>query len=151
MRTSILHTGVRKLQARKLAFYTNCPDPGRPTLRALSCVFGFLLPMRRLRERMASFEGTVFERMRSEISRLRAISSLVEVSILAICLAGLRRRTMSLTSPGQSARRSGRWTRTSLPSCRNVRDGCAARGVVLVEGILSLGVCVLFGWVVVVL
>ncbi|KAJ6437693.1 retrovirus polyprotein [Purpureocillium lavendulum] len=49
---------------------------GRRTLRALSCVFGFLLPMRRLSERMASFGATVFERMTSEISRFKAMSSL---------------------------------------------------------------------------
>jgi hypothetical protein len=52
------------------------------TLSALICVLGFLLPMRRLRERMASFEGTAFERMTSEISRLREISSLGEIRAL---------------------------------------------------------------------
>lgn len=46
------------------------------TFKALSWVFGFLSPMRFLRERMASFGGTVFERITSEISRLRAMSSL---------------------------------------------------------------------------
>jgi len=49
-------------------------------MSALSCVFGFLLPMRRLRDRIASLEPTVFERMTSEISRLTAISSLVIMS-----------------------------------------------------------------------
>jgi hypothetical protein len=39
-------------------------------------VFGFLLPMRLLRDLMASSGWTVLERMTSEISRLRAISSL---------------------------------------------------------------------------
>jgi hypothetical protein len=38
--------------------------------------------MRRLRERMASFEGTALDRMTSEISRLRAMSSLVEIRFL---------------------------------------------------------------------
>lgn len=46
------------------------------TLSAASWMFGFLLPMRRLRERMASLGCTVFERMTSEISRLSAMSSL---------------------------------------------------------------------------
>jgi hypothetical protein len=50
------------------------------TLRALSCVFGFLLPMRFFKERMASFGATVFDRMTSEISRLSAISSLLGTS-----------------------------------------------------------------------
>jgi len=45
-------------------------------LRALSCVLGFLLPMRRFSERMASFGATVLERMTSEISRFKAMSSL---------------------------------------------------------------------------
>lgn len=49
-------------------------------MSALSCVFGFLLPMRRLRDRIASLEPTVFERMTSEISRLTAISSLIIMS-----------------------------------------------------------------------
>ena len=46
------------------------------TFSALSWVFGFLLPMRFLSERIASFGCTVFDRMTSEISKLRAISSL---------------------------------------------------------------------------
>lgn len=50
--------------------------PGRHTFKALSCVFGFLSPMRFFRERMASFGGTVLDLMTSEISRFRAMSSL---------------------------------------------------------------------------
>ena len=50
-------------------------DVGR-TLRALSWVFGFLLPIRLFSDLIASRGWTVFERMVSEISRLRAISSL---------------------------------------------------------------------------
>lgn len=49
---------------------------GRHTFKALSCVFGFLSPMRFLRERMASFGGTVLDLMTSDISRFRAMSSL---------------------------------------------------------------------------
>lgn len=39
-------------------------------------MFGFLLPMRLLRDRMASFGATVLDLMTSEISRFNAISSL---------------------------------------------------------------------------
>jgi len=46
------------------------------TLSALSWVFGFLLLMRFFSERMASLGCTVFDLMMSEISRLRAMSSL---------------------------------------------------------------------------
>ncbi len=46
------------------------------TFSALSWVLGFLLLMRFLSERMASFGWTVLDLMMSEISRLRAISSL---------------------------------------------------------------------------
>jgi hypothetical protein len=46
------------------------------TFKALSCVFGFLLPMRFFSERIASFGWTVFERITSEISRFSAMSSL---------------------------------------------------------------------------
>lgn len=38
-------------------------------------MFGFLLPMRRFRLRMASLGWTVLLRMMSDISRLRAMSS----------------------------------------------------------------------------
>lgn len=46
------------------------------TLSALSCVLGFLLLMRFLSERIASLGCTVLDLMTSEISRLRAMSSL---------------------------------------------------------------------------
>lgn len=46
------------------------------TLSVLSWVLGFLLPIRRLRLRMASLGATVLDRITSEISRLRAMSSL---------------------------------------------------------------------------
>lgn len=49
---------------------------GRRTFKALSCVFGFLSPMRFFRERMASFGGTVLDLMTSDISRFKAMSSL---------------------------------------------------------------------------
>ena len=44
-------------------------------------MLGFLLPMRRLRERMASLGCTVLLRMTSEISRLSAMSSLHHSSV----------------------------------------------------------------------
>lgn len=53
---------------------------GHHTFSALSWVLGFLLPMRLLRERMASLGATVLDLITSEISRFRAISSLSEPS-----------------------------------------------------------------------
>lgn len=53
--------------------------------RALSWVFGFLLPMRRLRDLMASLGATVLDRMISEISRFRAISSKLLLVAFTIC------------------------------------------------------------------
>lgn len=59
------------------------------TLRAASCTFGFLLPMRFLMERMASFGCTVLERMMSEISRLSAMSSLPDgLAVAMVMLQG---------------------------------------------------------------
>lgn len=55
------------------------------TLRALSWVFGFLFPMRLFSDRMASLGWTVLERMTSEISRLRAISSRLLLVAFSIC------------------------------------------------------------------
>jgi hypothetical protein len=46
------------------------------TFSALNWVFGFLLPIRFFRDRIASFGWTVFDRMTSDISRFRAMSSL---------------------------------------------------------------------------
>lgn len=53
----------------------SCFLSGR-TFKALSCVLGFLSPMRFFSERIASLGGTVFDLITSEISRLRAMSSL---------------------------------------------------------------------------
>jgi hypothetical protein len=47
------------------------------TLSAVSCVLGFLLPMRFFSDRIASLGWTVLDLMTSEISRLSAISSLL--------------------------------------------------------------------------
>lgn len=88
-------------------------------LRALSWVLGFLLPMRRLRERMASFEGTAFERMTSEISRLRAMSSSELDVALSIC------SSIGLVDPNQPAIMLGRGSR----SCSRRR--CSLRSVLL--------------------
>lgn len=49
----------------------------KATFKAAICMFGFLLPIRRLRDRIASFGCTVFDRIMSDISKLRAISSLL--------------------------------------------------------------------------
>lgn len=62
------------------------------TFRALSWVFGFLLPMRFLRDRMASLGATLLDLMTSEISRFSAISSLKARS-LALKKVERRRRT----------------------------------------------------------
>jgi len=53
--------------------------------KALSWVFGFLLLMRFFSERMASLGCTVLDRMTSEISRLRAMSSRLLLVALSIC------------------------------------------------------------------
>lgn len=48
----------------------------RLTFKALSCVFGFLFPIRFFKDRMASLGATVLDRIMSEISRFKAMSSL---------------------------------------------------------------------------
>ena len=48
-------------------------------------MFGFLLPIRFFNDLMASLGCTVFDRMRSEISRLVAISSRLEDVARSIC------------------------------------------------------------------
>ena len=48
-------------------------------------MFGFLLPMRFFSDRIASLGWTVFDRIRSEISRLVAISSRLEDVAFSIC------------------------------------------------------------------
>jgi hypothetical protein len=53
------------------------------TIKAAIWMFGFLLPIRRFNDRIASFGCTVFERMMSEISRLSAISSLLPALVNA--------------------------------------------------------------------
>lgn len=45
------------------------------SLRVDSCIFGFLFPIRFFSDRMASLGWTVFDRIRSETSKLIAISS----------------------------------------------------------------------------
>lgn len=46
------------------------------TFKVASCTFGFRLSNRRFNDRIASFGWTPLDRMRSEISRLSAMSSL---------------------------------------------------------------------------
>lgn len=55
-------------------------DLKQHTFNAASCTFGFLFPIRRFSERMASLGGTVLERMTSDISRFSGMSSLLRVS-----------------------------------------------------------------------
>jgi hypothetical protein len=52
------------------------PRWGECTLRAPSCTFGFLFPIRLFNARMASLGGTAFERMVSDISRFSGMFSL---------------------------------------------------------------------------
>lgn len=46
------------------------------TFRAPNCVFGFLFPIRFFKDLMASLGATVLDRMMSDISRFKAMSSL---------------------------------------------------------------------------
>lgn len=57
------------------------------TLSVAICTFGFLLPSRFFRDRIASFGCTVLERIMSEISRFNARSSLwrERVSATSVC------------------------------------------------------------------
>ena len=50
------------------------------TFNVAICMFGFLLPILRLKDRIASFGCTVLDLIRSETSKFRAISSLCFVS-----------------------------------------------------------------------
>jgi hypothetical protein len=50
-----------------------------------SWMFGFLLPIRFFSDRIASLGCTVFDRIRSEISRLVAMSSRLEEVAFSIC------------------------------------------------------------------
>lgn len=55
------------------------------SFKADSWTLGFLLPIRLLSERMASLGCTVLDLIRSEISRLRDISSRLDVVAVSIC------------------------------------------------------------------
>ena len=55
------------------------------SMRVDNWMFGFLLPMRFLRERMASLGCTVLDLIKSEISRLVAISSKLDDVAFSIC------------------------------------------------------------------
>ena len=57
----------------------------RLTPSAASCTFGFLLPIRRLSDLIASFGCTVFDRMMSDISKFRAMSSKLEDVARSTC------------------------------------------------------------------
>ena len=55
------------------------------SFKAEICTLGFLLPIRLFNDRMASLGCTVLDRMRSEISRLVAMSSKLEEVAFSIC------------------------------------------------------------------
>ena len=117
------------------------------TLKALSWVFGFLLPIRLFRDLIASRGWTVFERIVSEISRLRAMSSLLRSvrSSAAGCdesLQAAASRLLYLLVQGRIGRRRppahhlgergclGSWEEGSSRSRRRGRswgDGCRKR------------------------
>lgn len=60
-------------------------EPWTYTFKVASWIFGFLLPSLLFNDRMASFGGTVLDRIISEISRLAAMSSKLEVVAFSIC------------------------------------------------------------------
>lgn len=93
MGAAILDAGVGKLT--KSVSKANVVFQNQAlTFSALSCVFGFLLLMRFLSERIASLGCTVLDLMTSEISRLSAMSSLkVDASQLPV-LPQPRRRVL---------------------------------------------------------
>lgn len=128
MGSAVLHACVGKLcsagfQASACMFpRQHCAsrqdDPGihgsrRRTFRALSCVFGFLFPIRFFSERMASFGWTVLDRMVSEISRFRAMSSLERRLVRTGQGGGSEnaRLTGCCSSPSQSAHLGPCWLR----------------------------------------
>lgn len=93
---------------------------GLHTFRAASWTLGFLFPIRFFSERMASLGCTVLDRITSEISRLRGMSSLYCINMSASCISvRLLPRTSSRWWRARSARRARCWsrTRTSPPWC----------------------------------
>jgi hypothetical protein len=70
--------------------------------------FGFLLPIRLFKDRIASFGCTVLDRMTSDISRLSAISSRLDSVALAICSS---RALLELAN--QPAMTEEAWRRTA--------------------------------------
>lgn len=83
MRAAIFDAGIGQLEEE--SGIASGHVGGELTLRALSWVLGFLLPMRRFKERIASLGCTVFDRMESEISRLRAMSSRLDEVARSTC------------------------------------------------------------------
>jgi hypothetical protein len=117
-----------------------------------SCTFGFLFSILRFRARIASLGGTVLDRMTSDISRLRGMSSLLDVSR---ALPG----RLKLETPGSShvqARRGGaldllveRAVAGPKPAGHGVRAGGHSGGAVSggVSGTQLLGEGVRYpGW-----
>ena len=69
------------------------------TFKVASCIFGFLLLRRRFNARIASLGWTVLDRMRSEISKFCAMSSL---EIMVSKELPLKRSTEALQARGRS-------------------------------------------------
>ena len=112
------------------------PSPELLTFSVASCTFGFLCPIRRFKDLMASLGCTLFERITSEISRFKAMSSL-EISISrggTLISSALRIKdpgpghTSLKTSPFRSAHREPSSMQTSQPSSQPLpKASCLAR------------------------
>lgn len=94
------------------------------TFKALNWVFGFLSPMRFFRERIASLGGTVLDRITSDISRFRAISSLHHVEWKCV-----RKVTLGYNIVRRWARLGGEAYRLLLVA----REICSSRAVAAEE------------------
>ena len=106
------------------------------TFSVASCTFGFLCPIRRFKDLMASLGCTLFERITSEISRFKAMSSLeISISFDGTFISSAFRikgpgpgRTSLKTSPFRSAHREPSWMQTSQPSSQSLlKASCLAR------------------------
>ena len=75
MRSTVFNAGIGELLQLSIDKRIH---PNTHTFRALSCVLGFLLPIRFLSDLIASFGATVLDLMTSDISRFNAMSSLAD-------------------------------------------------------------------------
>jgi hypothetical protein len=80
-------------------------------------MFGFLLSSRRFRDFIASLGCTLFERIRSDISKLSAMSSLLAPKVRRVVEQGSENGppTRMMMSPSQPAHQAGKLKKTSPP------------------------------------